>query len=227
MRVRAIAIFVLLAAAFSGCKNSNTVTGPSGVVTPTVRFNVNGRVTSGGAPIAGAAVMITFGQVIGANVVKTDDQGRYGFAVVGTQISFEVRHPGFYPGFGFASLTFLETDIDLARAQQIVLGDTVSGAIGGSVDNFCNDNGFSPCQIYTLTAPSSGEIQIDLTWTDPVDMRLLVVTATGDASAPQAPRGHLTLRYTAAAGETYDIWLLVTTACKQFELTVKSVEPGD
>lgn len=224
MRSRALAILVVVSAAsVVGC-NTGNVTKPDVVVPPpSIRFTATGKVTSGGAPVAGAEVSITFGSVAGSNKVLTDVLGRYSFDSLTGQIAWEIRHLGFYPGFGFASTTFAETNIDVARAQPVLIGESVSGSVGGSLDNFCDENFLVSCQVYTLTASTSGPIQIDVVWSEPVDLDLTLVAPTGDAPTVFGPRGHLTFNYTLTAGQTYDIWVSSKLPCNKFDLTVSAL----
>ena len=204
-------------------------TPPIPTSSPNTTFSLSGQVlTAADTPVSGARVQVAGGTATQTLSVVTDGGGRWTLAGLRGSVSLEAWKPGYFPAAICCPSSHdpLGVTFRLEQGQAIAVGDTVPGRLGLG-PNRCSEGIFeAACQIFLLTPEASGEIEIAVTWGDPVDVLLTLATLSVEESAPPAPPGHRALVSSVSAGEAYEIRVASLRNVSAYELKVKARLPG-
>ena len=173
------------------------------------RYTLSGVVTSDGAPVAGARVIVWHGGAVGVEVASatTDANGQYSMSGVPPsprtfgQIVL-VSKPGYVIEFKYVDLS-RQTRLDVAVAPWVHIAP--NGVARGSVgDWLCEGSG--PCERFALTPRSSGVLGLTSD-SFPFDLEVLKPNGLLAASAYWRPGSSspLQLSVPVEGGVTYEI----------------------
>jgi hypothetical protein len=188
-------------------------TGPDAVAAPAPTYTLFGVVTSRGAPVAGARVVVgrPGAAGLGAASTVTDPNGYYSLSNVRPEPRFDgaigilVSKAGYFMEFKGTILSKdPQLDVALEPWVQIPLDAVIRGRVGETV---CEGSG--PCERFVFLPPSFGTLELTAP-AFPFDLE--VVGPNGLSAGSFYPRAGssppLQLRVPVDAGVSYEIWVI-------------------
>ena len=211
-------IAICLVAAGCGDSRPASLIGPTTVTGPTApvgAYTLSGTIRDlDGEPLAGVTVAIT--QPNQDRSVVSDAQGRYSLHNVSGQIYLRVSKEGYFESSATRFVAGDQVvDITLSALLVLVPGTTLRGTVRGDPCDPVGWDARAPCQRIFFTAPSSGMLDLVLTWNGPSELDVLV---DGQYFDPPPVLGEIHARVHVAPGSRHEIRINSYYSPQAFEL---------
>ena len=203
-----------------GCGDSRpaSVIGPTTVNGPTApvgAYTLSGTIRDlDGEPLAGVTLAIT--QSNQDRSVVSDAQGRYSLHSVNGLIYLRASKEGYLGSFVTRFVAVDQVvDIRLSTIVHLVPGTTLRGTVRGDPCDPVGWDARALCQTIFFTAPTSGMLDLVLTWTGPSELDLVF---DGQDFDPPRVLGEIHARVHVAPGSRHEIRINSYYSPQAFEL---------
>jgi hypothetical protein len=167
-----------------------------------------------GLPLAGVTLVI-LAPTNGGSVVS-DAAGRYSLLNLNGLINLRASKDGYFPWYQARFIAADQVlDISLSPMVELVPGTTLRGVVGGAPCDPIGWDARAPCRQIFFTPPTSGTLDLVLTWSGPSDLDLLVA---GQYFDPPPKRGEIRAKVQLAGGLRHEIRINAYYSQEDFEL---------
>ena len=167
-----------------------------------------------GLPLAGVTLVVMV-PTDGGSVVS-DAAGRYSLGNLNGMITLRASKEGYFDSY---QQRFIAADqvlnISLPPRVELVPGTTLRGVVGGEPCDPIGWDARARCRQIFFTPPTSGTLDLVLTWSGPSDLDLLVA---GQYFDPPTKRGEIRAKVKVAGGLRHEIRINAYYSAEEFEL---------
>ena len=208
----------LVAAAGCGDSRPGSLIGPTTVTGTTAAvgaYTLSGTIRDlNGVPLAGVTVAIA--QPREEQSVISDAEGRYSLHSVNGLIYLRASKEGYLESFVTRFVAVDQVvDIRLSTIVHLVPGTTLRGTVRGDPCDPVGWDARALCQTIFFTAPTSGMLDLVLTWTGPSELDLVF---DGQDFDPPRVLGEIHARVHVAPGSRHEIRINSYYSPQAFEL---------